>query len=62
MFRSAFSKPRFEAVGAIGNSMGGDRVKQLLVEVHADGGVVLAQNGNHRLEGFPGLDGSLETD
>ena len=58
----AFSEPRFKPVRAIGHSMGRDGMKQLLVEVPAEVGVVLAEDGNHGLKGFESLDGALEAD
>ena len=62
MFGSPFSEPRFKSVWSIGNSVNGDGVKQLLVDLHAVCRVMFALHRDHWLEGFERLDRSLETD
>ena len=62
MLWSAFSKSGFEAVGSISNSVGGDGIKQLLIQIHPNCCIPLALNRNHRLEGFEGLNCAFEAD
>ena len=62
MLRSPFSKARFNTVGAIGNAVCNDGVKQLLVKRRAKRGVVLGFEGDQRLKGFERLDCAFEAD
>ena len=62
MLGSAFSQPRFVSIGPIGNTVAGDRIEQLFVELLAECCVVFALERDHWLEGFERLDRSLEAD
>src|SRR5256885_1280897 len=55
---STLPQPRFIPVGSIGDSMAGDGIQYLLVEVPAEGGVPFAPESDHRLEGLQRLDRS----
>ena len=61
-FGPAFFSPRFKPIRSIGDSVGCDGIEQLLVEMDAEGRVVLALESNHGLEGFERLDRTLEAD
>jgi len=59
---SAFPQPRFEPIWTVGDTMGCDRFEQLVTELRAEARVLLAPDGNHRLEGFERLNGPFEAD
>ena len=54
-----FSLARLVSVGSISDSMDGDGIKQLLVELRAECCVTATLDGNHWLEGFQRLDRAL---
>ena len=62
VFRSSLSQSGFEAVRSIRDLMAGDRIEELLVELHSNDGVSLALDGNCWLESFQSLDRAFEAD
>ena len=61
-FGSSFVSLRFKAVGSIGDLVGSDRIKNLLVEVHSESSVTFTQECNQRLECIQCLDYTFEAD
>ena len=49
---SAFSKARLKAIGAVGDGMGGDGIKQLFVKAPTEGSVTLTWHCNQWLKRF----------
>ena len=59
---SSFIHTRFDAVWAIGDSVCGDSVEQVVVELLARGLTSVALETDEGLEGFKSLDRALEAD
>ena len=49
---SAFSEAWFKAIGAVGDGMGGDGIKQLFVQAPTEGSVTLTWHCNQWLKRF----------
>ncbi len=58
----SFLSPRLVAIGAIGDTVGGDSGEQIVVQAQAARRVVFALQRDHRLKRFQCLDGALEAE